>query len=101
AGEGVGERYRSTTMSTLRVGFLSGSVLELAATIGVALVAVTVGVRLSGGSLGLQAGLTVLVLAPGLYLPLRQLATQVPASAAGPAVAGRMLELLQRPPAVG
>src|SRR5262249_56817368 len=60
----VGERYRRTTMGTLRVAFLSGSVLELAATLGVALVAVTVGVRLVGGGLGLQAGLTVLVLAP-------------------------------------
>jgi ATP-binding cassette, subfamily C, bacterial CydD len=97
----VGERYRRTTMGTLRVGFLSGSVLELAATLGVALVAVEVGVRLAGGSLGLQAGLTVLVLAPELYLPLRQLASQFHASADGLAVAERMLELLNAPPAVG
>jgi ATP-binding cassette subfamily C protein CydD len=97
----VGDRYRRTTMGTLRVGFLSGSVLELAATLGVALVAVEVGVRLSGGSLGLQAGLTVLVLAPELYLPLRQLASQFHASADGLAVAERMLELLDAPPAVG
>ena len=96
----VGERYRRTTMGTLRVGFLSGSVLELAATLGVALVAVTVGVRLAGGSLGLQAGLTVLVLAPELYLPLRQLAAQFHTSADGLAVAERMLELLEAPPAV-
>ena len=99
--EDVGERYRRTTTATLRVGFLSGSVLELAATLGVALVAVTVGVRLAGGSLGLQAGLTVLVLAPELYLPLRQLAVQFHASTDGLAVAERMLELLERPPAVG
>ncbi|HET7759875.1 MAG TPA: thiol reductant ABC exporter subunit CydD [Gaiellaceae bacterium] len=98
---GVGERYRQTTMSTLRVGFLSGSVLELAATVGVALVAVTVGVRLDGGSLGLQAGLTVLVLAPELYQPLRQLGAQFHASADGLAVAERMLDLLERPAAVG
>jgi ATP-binding cassette subfamily C protein CydD len=97
----VGEHYRRTTMATLRVGFLSGSVLELAATVGVALVAVTVGVRLAGGSLGLQAGLTVLVLAPELYLPLRQLAAQFHASADGLAVAERMLDLLDAPPAVG
>ena len=99
--EDVGERYRRTTTATLRVGFLSGSVLELAATLSVALVAVTVGVRLAGGSLGLQAGLTVLVLAPELYLPLRQLAVQFHASTDGLAVAERMLELLERPPAVG
>jgi thiol reductant ABC exporter CydD subunit len=94
----VGERYRRATMGTLRVGFLSGSVLELAATLGVALVAVTVGVRLVGGGLGLQAGLTVLVLAPELYLPLRQLGAQYHASADGLAVADRILELLDAPP---
>jgi thiol reductant ABC exporter CydD subunit len=95
----VSERYRRTTMATLRVGFLSGAVLELAATLGVALVAVTVGVRLADGGLGLQAGLTVLVLAPELYLPLRQLAAQFHASADGLAVAERMLALLDAPSA--
>jgi thiol reductant ABC exporter CydD subunit len=96
----VGERYRRATMGTLRVGFLSGSVLELAATLGVALVAVTVGVRLVGGGIGLQAALTVLVLAPELYLPLRQLGAQYHASADGLAVAGRILDLLEAPAAV-
>jgi thiol reductant ABC exporter CydD subunit len=93
----VGERYRRATMATLRVGFLSGSVLELAATLGVALVAVAVGIRLADGGLGLQAGLTVLVLAPELYVPLRQLASQFHASADGLAVAERMLGLLEAP----
>ena len=97
----VGERYRRTTMSTLRVGFLSGSVLELAATLGVALVAVIVGVRLVGGGLGLEAGLTVLVLAPELYLPLRRLGAEFHSSADGLAVAGRMLALLDGPAAAG
>jgi thiol reductant ABC exporter CydD subunit len=96
----VGERYRRATMGTLRVSFLSSSVLELAATLGVALVAVTVGVRLVGGDLGLQAGLTVLVLAPELYLPLRQLGAQFHASADGLAVAERILTLLDAPPEV-
>ena len=96
----VSERYRRATMATLRVAFLSGSVLELAATLGVALVAVTVGVRLVGGGLGLQAGLTVLVLAPELYAPLRQLGAQFHASADGIAVAQRILALLEAPPDV-
>jgi ATP-binding cassette, subfamily C, bacterial CydD len=95
----VGDRYRRATMGTLRVGFLSGSVLELAATLGVALVAVTVGVRLVGGSLGLEAGLTALVLAPELYLPLRRLGAEYHACADGLAVADRMLELLDAAPA--
>jgi ATP-binding cassette subfamily C protein CydD len=97
----VSEEYRRATMGTLRLGFLSGSVLELAATLSVALVAVTVGVRLDSGGLGLQAGLTVLILAPELYAPLRQLGAQFHASADGLAVADRMLSLLEAPPAVG
>jgi ATP-binding cassette, subfamily C, bacterial CydD len=95
----VGDGYRRATMSTLRVGFLSGSVLELAATLGVALVAVTVGVRLVGGSLGLESGLTVLVLAPELYLPLRRLGAEYHACADGLAVAERMLGLIDAAPA--
>jgi ATP-binding cassette, subfamily C, bacterial CydD len=88
------DRYRRATMGTLRVAFLSGTVLELAATLGVALVAVIVGVRLVEGGIGLEAGLTVLVLAPELYLPLRNLAAQFHASADGLAVAERLLDLV-------
>jgi thiol reductant ABC exporter CydD subunit len=97
----VSERYRVTTMETLRVSFLSGSVLELAATLGVALVAVTAGVRLADGALGLQAGLTVLVLAPELYLPFRRLGAEYHASADGLAVAERLFALLDAPAATG
>ena len=95
----VSERYRQATMQTLRVSFLSGSVLELAATLGVALVAVTTGVRLAGGGLSLQAGLTVIVLAPELYLPFRRLGAEYHASADGLAVAERMFALLDAPAA--
>jgi ATP-binding cassette, subfamily C, bacterial CydD len=97
----VSELYRRTTMETLRVSFLSGSVLELAATLGVALVAVTAGARLVSGDLALQAGLTVLVLAPELYLPFRRLGAEFHASADGLAVAERMFALLDAPAAVG
>jgi ATP-binding cassette, subfamily C, bacterial CydD len=97
----VSDRYRRATMETLRISFLSGSVLELAATIGVALVAVTAGVRLVDGSLGLQAGLAVIVLAPELYLPFRRLGTEYHASADGLAVADRLFALLDAPAAAG
>ena len=93
----VSDRYRQETMATLRVSFLSGSMLELAATLGVALAAVTVGVRLVDGGIGLEAGLTVLVLAPELYAPLRRLGAEFHASADGLAVAERMLDLLDAP----
>ncbi len=97
--EAVADEYRRATMRTLRIAFLSGAVLELAATLGIALVAVTVGVRLVEGGVGLEAGLTVLVLAPELYLPLRNLAAQYHASADGLAVAGRLLDLVDDGPA--
>jgi thiol reductant ABC exporter CydD subunit len=93
--EQVSDEYRRATMGTLRVAFLSGTVLELAATLGIALVAVTVGVRLAEGGIGLEAGLTVLVLAPELYLPLRNLAAQYHASADGLAVGERLLDLAE------
>ena len=95
----VSELYRSTTMNTLRVSFVSGSVLELAATLGVALVAVAAGLRLVAGGLGLQAGLTVLVLAPELYLPFRRLGAEYHASADGLAIAERLFTLLDAPAA--
>jgi ATP-binding cassette, subfamily C, bacterial CydD len=97
----VSDRHRRATMETLRISFLSGSVLELAATLGVGLVAVTAGVRLADGGLGLQAGLTVLVLAPELYLPFRRLGAEYHASADGLAIADRMFALLDAPAAVG
>ena len=59
----------------------------------------TVGVRLVNGGIGLEAGLTVLVLAPELYLPLRNLAAQFHASADGATVAKRMLDLIDERPA--
>ena len=97
----VSDAYRRATMGTLRVAFLSGAVLELAATLGIALVAVTVGVRLVEGGIGFEAGLTILVLAPELYLPLRNLAAQFHASADGLAVSERLLGLIDVPEASG
>jgi thiol reductant ABC exporter CydD subunit len=89
----VSDEYRRATLRTLRVAFLSGAILELAATLGIAIVAVTVGVRLVDGGIELEPALTVLVLAPELYLPLRNLAAQFHASADGSAVADRILDL--------
>ncbi len=92
--------YRRTTMETLRLAFVSGAVLELAATLGVALIAVTAGVRLVDGSLAFVTALTVLLLAPELYLPLRNLAAQYHVSADGLAVTDRLLGLIDAPPLV-
>ncbi|MDQ2583175.1 thiol reductant ABC exporter subunit CydC [Saccharothrix yanglingensis] len=67
----VGERYRKATMGTLRVAFLSALVLEIAASLSVALIAVGIGLRLVSGEMSLAVGLVVLILAPECYLPLR------------------------------
>src|SRR3954452_16857878 len=88
---------RRATMSTLRLAFLSSAVLEFVATISVALVAVSTGLRLVGGSLDLHTGLVVLVLAPEAYWPLRQLGAQFHASAEGVAAAERVFAVLDTP----
>ncbi len=69
----LGEAHRSRTLSTLRIAFLSALVLELIATLSVALVAVTVGLRLVHGDMALPVGLTALLLAPEAFAPLRAL----------------------------
>ena len=94
------DAYRRETMATLRVGFLSALVLELAATLGTAVIAVEIGVRLVDGRIALQPALAVLVLAPELYGPLRQLAGQFHASTDGLAAADQLLGLLELEPAV-
>jgi thiol reductant ABC exporter CydD subunit len=93
----ITERYRRATMATLRVSFLSSLILELVATISVALVAVEVGLRLMGGALDLRTALFVLVLAPEAYLPLRLLGANYHASAEGVSAAERVFEVLERP----
>jgi thiol reductant ABC exporter CydD subunit len=87
--------YRRATMGTLRVAFLSSLVLELVATVSVAMVAVGVGLSLVYGHLGLRTGLLALILAPEAYLPLRQAAAQFHASADGLAAAGDALDVIE------
>ena len=93
----LGDAHRRATMGTLRVAFLSGMVLELLTTLSVALVAVGVGFRLVDGGLDLQTGLAVLVLAPEVYLPLRQVGAHFHASADGVAAAEQAFALLEVP----
>jgi ATP-binding cassette subfamily C protein CydD len=98
----LGEAHRRATMGTLRIAFLSGMVLELLTTLAVALVAVGVGLRLVYGHLDLETGLTVLILAPEVYFPLRQVGAQFHASTDGVAAADQVFEVLETPvPAAG
>jgi ATP-binding cassette subfamily C protein CydD len=94
------EGYRAATMRTLRLAFLSALVLELVATVSVALVAVPVGLRLLDGRLTLGTALAVLLLAPEAYLPLRALGTRFHASQEGLAASAEIhAVLLDAPPA--
>ncbi|WP_091646892.1 thiol reductant ABC exporter subunit CydD [Micromonospora pallida] len=79
----MADRHRVATMRTLRIAFLSGLVLELVATLSVALVAVPVGIRLLGGGLTLTTALLVLLLTPEAYLPLRAAGARFHASMEG------------------
>ncbi|MAY97518.1 MAG: ABC transporter permease [Nocardioides sp.] len=95
----ITDAYRRRTLETLRVAFLSSGVLELVATLSVALVAVTVGLRLAEGGLDLRTALVVLLLAPEAYWPLRRVGAEFHAAAEGVAVVERVSELLEDAPA--
>jgi ATP-binding cassette, subfamily C, bacterial CydCD len=101
----VTERYRVQTMRTLRIAFASSAVLELVATLSVALVAVVVGVRLAAGGLDLRTALVVLLLAPEAYAPIRRAGSEFHAAAEGVAafeqVAGMSVARDDRPAPVG
>ncbi|WP_034621856.1 thiol reductant ABC exporter subunit CydD [Cellulomonas sp. URHE0023] len=93
----LGDAHRRATMGTLRIAFLSGMVLELLTTLSVALVAVAIGLRLVDGELALTTGIAVLVLAPEVFLPLRQVGAQFHAAADGVAAAAQAFAVLEIP----
>ncbi|MGH8876829.1 MAG: thiol reductant ABC exporter subunit CydD [Stackebrandtia sp.] len=88
------DRYRNATMATLRVAFLSALVLELVATLSVALVAVPIGLRLLDGAMDLRTAFLILLLAPEVYLPLRSVGTQFHAAAEGMAATKEAIALV-------
>jgi len=92
----MGDRYTSETMHVLRVSFLSALVLELAATISVALIAVSIGIRLVNSSMEFFPALAVLVLAPEVYFPLRNAASLFHASADGGAALSQLSEVTSK-----
>jgi thiol reductant ABC exporter CydD subunit len=89
------ERHRRMTMDVLRVAFVSGLVLELLATLGTAIVAVEVGLRLLYAKMAFGPALFVLVLAPEFYRPLRALGASFHAGMAGREAVGRIREVLE------
>ncbi|MEU0130317.1 thiol reductant ABC exporter subunit CydD [Streptomyces sp. NPDC006289] len=97
----ITSQYRTATLKTLRIAFLSSFALELLATLSVALVAVTIGMRLVHGELDLYTGLVVLILAPEAYLPIRQVGAQYHAAAEGLSAADEIFAVLETEPDPG
>lgn len=96
----ISDHYRVTTMHVLRVSFLSSLVLELGATICVAIVAVEIGLRLLYGQIPFQPAFFVLLLAPEFYLPLRALGARYHAALPGEVALKRINEILDMPVAM-
>ena len=93
----VSDSFRKTTLSVLRIAFLSALVLEFLATMSTALVAVTIGLRLVYGTLSFSTGLFLLLLAPEFYTPLRTLGLNFHAGLSGMNAATRIFEILDTP----
>lgn len=93
----VTDQYRRASMRVLRVSFLSSFVLEILAMLGVALIAVSIGLRLDAGHMTYQTALLVLVLAPDVYLPLRLVGVHFHAAADGLGAANRIFTVLETP----
>ncbi|OIQ76834.1 ATP-binding/permease protein CydD [mine drainage metagenome] len=93
----VGEEYRRNTMEVLRISFLSSLALEIIATLSVALIAVSIGLRLVGGSVDLRTGLLILILAPEVYWPMRTVGTHFHAAADGIEAGKQIFEVLDSP----
>lgn len=91
--------FRDATLKVLRAAFLSAFVLELAATLSVALIAVTIGLRLLEGQIAFAHAFFLLLLAPEFYAPLRQMGTAFHAAMSGASAAERIYEILARPDA--
>jgi ATP-binding cassette subfamily C protein CydD/ATP-binding cassette subfamily C protein CydCD len=95
----VSQRHRRATMATLRLAFLSSAALELLATICVAIVAVTVGLRLSHGTVDLGTGLLAILLAPEAYWPIRRVGAEFHSAADGAAALAELTAPAAAPPA--
>lgn len=96
----LGTANTKATMATLRVAFLSGGVLEFLTTLSVALVAVEVGMRLVFGNISLFHGLAVIMLAPEVFEPLRQVGAQFHASANGVTASKAAFDIIEEAEAV-
>lgn len=95
--ERVSDKYRLMTMRTLRLAFLSSFALDFFTMLSIAFVAVSLGLRLVDGSILLDPALTVLILAPEYFLPVRELGQDYHATLDGREAAHKIRALTGRP----
>ncbi|MCR8630649.1 thiol reductant ABC exporter subunit CydD [Paenibacillus radicis (ex Xue et al. 2023)] len=95
--EKVSDRFKSATMRTLKTAFLSSFALDFIAMLSVASVAVSLGLRLVNGTIWLAPALTVLILAPEYFLPIRMLGSDYHATLDGKEKGAAMMAILQLP----
>ncbi|NTU58070.1 MAG: thiol reductant ABC exporter subunit CydD [Chlorobiaceae bacterium] len=94
--EEASENFRRSTMKVLKIAFLSSLTLELVGTIGIAVVAVNIGLRLTSGAIPFRPAVFILLLIPDFYLTLRQLGTKFHAGMEGVTASKEMHEILDR-----
>ena len=95
--EKVSDQFRDTTLSVLRITFLSALALELLATLSTAVIAVEIGFRLLYARMEFHEAFFILILAPEFYLPLRMLGARFHAGMSGTTAARRIFEILDTP----
>lgn len=93
----VSERYRKATMSTLRVAFLSTFALDFFTSLSIAIVALFLGLNLMEGAILLGPALTILILAPEYFLPIRDFGTDYHATLDGKNSMGAIGQILAIP----
>lgn len=94
--EKVSKRYRKATMRTLRVAFLSSFALDFFTSLSIAFVAVGLGIRLIDGTIILLPALTILILAPEYFLPIKQVGANYHATLDGQIAMEQIEEILQQ-----
>ncbi|KZD43549.1 thiol reductant ABC exporter subunit CydD [Bacillus cereus] len=94
--EKVSKRYRKATMRTLRVAFLSSFALDFFTSLSIAFVAVGLGIRLIDGTIILLPALTILILAPEYFLPIKQVGANYHATLDGQLAMEQIEEILQK-----
>lgn len=92
----VSERYRKATMGTLRIAFLSSFALDFFTMLSIATVAVFLGLDLINGKMELLPALTILILSPEYFLPIREVGADYHATLDGKEAGKKVQEILDK-----